>query len=321
MLNLLCGAFRNVSFATLIALTVPALAVAQNQSETANGAPDAWSHYISASDLSDIANRFPDFQVIDIRDEKYLSNGAIPGAVWISFSEWRGPSDRPGQPPNEEQLEALIGSNGINPDLPIVIHNHSDHVVQTGRAAIVYWILKTAGAEHIAILDGGFKAYQEAGLPISPEATVLDPLQVDLTIQYDWWADPLDIFAVTSGQEDGAILDARLDAQVKKSVETGKPLMSMPMAQYIPSSFFTNDLSAKNLTEDAQIAFRSELEERGVDLGTGVLISICQTGELSAVSWFYASEVVGIENVLYYPDALQGWKSDGGLMFGMTASR
>lgn len=313
-------ALKSVSFVAALTLSVPDIVLAQSDNESA-AITSEWSRYINASELSDLVDRWPDLQIIDIRDDKYLPEGTIPGAVWMSFPAWRGPADRPGQPPTEEQLEALIGGSGINPDLPIVIHNHSGHVVQTGRAAIVYWILKSAGAENIAILDGGFKAWRDASLPLDAEPNVLAPIQIDLTLNHDWWADPLDIFAVTSGQADGAILDARLDAQVKKSIETGKPLMSMPMAQYIPSSFFTNDLAAKNRTAEAQLAFRSALEARGVDLGTGILISVCQTGELSAVSWFYASEIIGIENVRYYPDALQGWKTDGGIMFGMNTSR
>jgi 3-mercaptopyruvate sulfurtransferase SseA len=144
---------------------------------------------------------------------------------------------------------------------------------------------------------------------------------VNLTYQTDWWADPMDIFAVTSGQVEGAILDARLDRQVSRSVETGKPMMSMPMAQYVPSSFFINDLDADNMSDDAFDQFRAKLVDRGLDIGDGILISVCQTGELSAVSWFYASEIVGIENVRYYPDALKGWESDGGVMFGLDTSR
>ncbi|MCY4180705.1 MAG: hypothetical protein OXD48_10640 [Litoreibacter sp.] len=41
---------------------------------------------------------------------------------------------------------------------------------------------------------------------------------------------------------------------------------------------------------------------------------------MSALSWFYASEIMGLENVRYYPDALQGWKSDSGVMFELRAS-
>jgi thiosulfate/3-mercaptopyruvate sulfurtransferase len=271
--------------------------------------------------MSALKEQSADLQIIDIRKDKHMSQGVIPGAVRIPYAEWRGPSDRQGQMLTELELEELLGDNGLDPEKPIVIHNQSDHIIQTGRAAIVYWILKSSGFEDIAILDGGFKSWKAADLPLAENPTILPPTMVDLTFQTDWWADPMDIFAVTTGQVEGAILDARLDSQVRRSVDTGKPLMSMPMAQYVPSSFFTNDLDADNLSDDALSQFRAKLEDRGLDLGDGMLISVCQTGELSAVSWFYASEVVGIENVRYYPDALKGWESDGGVMFGMNTAR
>lgn len=300
---------------------VPNMGAAEYASSQRPVTEPQWSNYMSVTDLNDVMSQAPDVQIIDIRREKYLSNGSIAGGVWIPFNKWRGPADRPGRTLTEIELETLIGENGLDPDLPTIVHNHSGHIVQTGRAAMVYWVLKTAGFENIAILEDGTKAWKAAELPMVSSPTVLAPTNVDLTLQTEWWADPMDIFAVTSGQTEGAILDARLDGQVRKSVETGKPMMSMPMAQYVPSSFFTNDLDAENRSEGAVQAFRAKLEDRGLEIGEGMLISVCQTGELSAVSWFYASEIVGIENVRYYPDALKGWKRDGGLMFGMDTSR
>lgn len=138
-----------------------------------------------------------------------------------------------------------------------------------------------------------------------------------MTFNTEWWADAMDIFAVTSGQVNGAILDARLDAQVRKSVETGKPMMSMPMARFVPASLFTSPMSSRRISEAGQQDFLAGLAERGIDENSEFLISVCQTGELSALSWFYASEIIGLQNVRYYPDALRGWKADGGLMFGL----
>ncbi|MEJ6401883.1 sulfurtransferase [Yoonia sp. 2307UL14-13] len=281
---------------------------------------DVWSPFITPMVLNTLIERRPDVQVIDIRKEKYIGDGTIPGAVWMPFSDWRGPSERPGQPPTEAELEAFLGDNGLQLDQPIVIHNHSDHTIQSGRAAIVYWILKSAGAEEIAILNGGFKAWDAEALPLTPEHTRPQPGIVDVTYRYDWWAGPMEIFGVTTRQSNGAILDARLDGQVRRAAETGRPLTSMPMAQYIPASFFSNYLSVERLSERSQDAFRADLRDRGIDFDTGMLISICQTGELSALSWFYASEIVGLSNVRYYPDALQGWQSDGGRMYGMKTS-
>lgn len=278
-----------------------------------------WSPYMAPEVLNALIETEPQIQIVDIRSKKYLKKGIIAGATYIPFPEWRGPSSRPGQPPTEERLAELIGDNGLRLDQPIVIHNQSGHTIQNGRAAIIYWILKSAGADNIAILRGGFKAWRASGLPNVAEHEIRKPRSIEISYRRDWWADPVDIFAVASGQKNGAILDARLDGQVKKSIKTGKPMKSMPMATYIPAGLFTRHLSAKSLSASGMEAFRNDLKARGISLQNSFLISVCQTGELSALSWFYASEILGLSNVRYYPDALQGWQSDGGLMFGLSA--
>jgi len=303
--------FLSVPFAAL--LSVPALA------QSSARAGDDWSRFVAPADLSALMAADQSVQVIDIRDEKYVAKGVVPGAVWVHYKEWRGPSERPGQPPTELELEELLGSNGVRLDQPIAVYNHSGKTIQTGRAAIVYWLLKSAGAENVAIVEGGFKGWQAAELPADAAPADLPVQSVDLTYSHDWWAGPIEVYGVTTGQIEGAILDARLDGQVRKSIETGKPMMSMPMAQYIPASLFTNPLSERALSEEGREAFLSALADREINLGSEILISVCATGELSALSWFYASEILEIENVQYYPDALKGWEGDGGFMFGMWA--
>ncbi len=311
---------RNTIKKLLIVLGISAQMLIGSAGTGAAQGADTWSRYVSPLDLQAVIDARSDIQIIDIRREKDVANGTIPGAVWMPFTTWRGPSERPGQVPTETDLAEMLAENGIRLDQPIVIHNNASKTIQNGRAAIVYWILKSAGADEIAILNGGFTAWQAAALPLaeghSPRATTF----ANVSYRYDWWADPMDIFAVTSGQTEGAILDARLDGQVRRAIETGKPLTSMPMAQYIPASFFTRHLTSETMSPTAQAEFRADLEARDIDLDAGFLISVCQTGELSALSWFYASEIVGLDNVLYYPDALRGWESDGGRMFGLAAT-
>ena len=278
---------------------------------------DRASRLISAETLDVLIGNGADIQIIDVRAEKYVAKGTIPGAVSLPYQSWRGPKSRPGQPPSEAQLEIFLGGAGIDLDRPIVVFNHTGKTLQTGQAAYVYWLLKTAGSDRASILGGGFKAWDAAGLTVAETPSVPEPTVVDVVYRDDWWANPMDIFGVATGQQKGAILDARLDSQVRKSIETGKPMKSMPLARYIPTSLIAPSLSAKRMTDPEMNKFRAALEGRGVDLNGDMIISVCQTGELSALSWFYASEIVGIENVQYYPDAIQGWQADGGLLFGM----
>lgn len=296
-------------------------AILTSMATSSMAANDAnWSKYMSTAALNaNVQNG--DIQLVDIRSKKYVAKGTIPGAIWMTYKTWRGPQHRPGLPPSETALEDIVGQAGLTPDKPLVIFNHSGKALQTGQAAYVYWLLKSAGFEQIAILNGGFKAWAKAEMPIAVEPRTLEPQVVDLQFRRDWWADPMDIFGVATGQKDGAILDARLDSQVKKSIKTGKPIKSLPLAHYIPAGLLASNLTSAKMSTEGKSEFRQDLMSRGIELNGDILISICQTGELSALSWFYASEIVEIENVQYYPDALQGWKADGGLLFGLNLNR
>lgn len=276
------------------------------------------SRLLAPKTLAALQSWSVDIQILDIRAKKYHKGGVIPGAVSVPYKDWRGPKERPGLPPNKEDLAARIGSAGLDLSRPIVIVNRTGSAISMGRASYVYWLLKSAGAQRPALLNGGFKAWKQADLEIAAAPATPDPTTVEVAFNYDWWADPMDIFGIAAGQREGAILDARLDMQVKKSLETGKPIMSMPFAQYVPAGWFTANLTARGTAPAAIEDFRAKLASRGIDLGADMVISVCQNGELSALAWFYASEIAGVDNVVYYPDAIQGWAADGGNMFGLN---
>jgi thiosulfate/3-mercaptopyruvate sulfurtransferase len=62
-------------------------------------------------------------------------------------------------------------------------------------------------------------------------------------------------------------------------------------------------------------AMTAHLDDHNADWRTGEVVMFCQTGELSALSWFYASELAGMENISLYPESIAGWSHDGGKLF------
>ena len=51
----------------------------------------------------------------------------------------------------------------------------------------------------------------------------------------------------------------------------------------------------------------------------GDVITFCKSGQLSALNWFYASELASIDNVRLYPESIMGWRRDYGV-FGLGES-
>lgn len=93
-----------------------------------------------------------DAVLVDIREPgERAQNGAIPGAVeaprgMLEF--WADPTS----PYHRDEFE---------PDRRIILHCASG-----GRSALAAATLQNLGYEHVAHLDGGFKAWKEAGRPV-----------------------------------------------------------------------------------------------------------------------------------------------------------
>src|SRR6059058_943856 len=112
----------------------------------------------------------PDLVLMDMRPPEAYSNGHIPGArsfdiFGISLIDTR--SD-----PLKAYLwliEHLIQAKGVNSDSTIVIYDD----VAGMRSARLFWFLEFFGHDDVHVLNGGFTAWQTAGLPITHEAVVV----------------------------------------------------------------------------------------------------------------------------------------------------
>ncbi|MEO5813531.1 MAG: rhodanese-like domain-containing protein [Rhodanobacter sp.] len=89
--------------------------------------------------------------IVDIRDAPERVNGTIPGAVHASRGMLEFYAD-PTSPYHKAEL---------NPGSRIILHCASG-----GRSALAVNTLQGLGYKNVAHLDGGFKAWQEAGKPV-----------------------------------------------------------------------------------------------------------------------------------------------------------
>ena len=62
---------------------------------------------------------------------------------------------------------------------------------------------------------------------------------------------------------------------------------------------------------DGQLSILERLKADGsIGLEGAPAVHFCDSGVLSSISWFYASEVAGVENVKLYPESVIGWARD-----------
>ncbi|MEM9139669.1 MAG: rhodanese-like domain-containing protein, partial [Pseudomonadota bacterium] len=251
-------------------------------------------------------------QVVDIRPASKLEGGLIPGALSMPYRQWRGPAQSPGTPPSDTVLSDRIGAAGLRLDRPIVVVSSSAQPFDFGRAAYVYWVLKSVGARQIGILQGGTSAWIEAGRAVTAQPARARPYRASVTLSDAWRAQLSEVDAIARGQSKGALLDARPSSAYLRQSKAKIPLAStLPYAQNRPASFAHNTLRTAPTHQDGVLSMLDQLKSAAVSWETETVVSFCDTGELGALNWFYASEIAGIKNVKLYPESATGWKASG----------
>jgi thiosulfate/3-mercaptopyruvate sulfurtransferase len=93
---------------------------------------------------------------------RYLAEH-IPGAVFFDIDELSDHSTPlPHMLPTPEAFSQSMSALGVGDQMRIVIYEQQG-VFSAPRA---WWMLRTFGAQHVSILDGGLQAWKEAGLPV-----------------------------------------------------------------------------------------------------------------------------------------------------------
>lgn len=254
-----------------------------------------------------------DVQVLDIRSADKVANGVVPGAIWIPFENWRGPEDNLGEPISPVVIADMIGGAGLHLDRPIVVVHHEDKPMQTGASALVYWLLKSSGADQIAIMRGGFSEWYDRGLPIADSMPSAKPYAATVAFSREWRADEVDVYNIASGQADGVLLDARPHSMFERFDDLGKALAStIPGSHSLPAPSIMSVLGGKVNVENGVREVISAFDAADASGTDGPVITFCHVGELGALNWFYASELAGLPNIQLYPESINGWTLSGG---------
>lgn len=278
----------------------------------------SWAALVTPQTLHRLTDRDGDIQIIDIRRAKTLAKGLVPGSISAPYSWFRGPKQDPGQPPSAETLARTIGLSGIDKRRPVVIVNHRGDPYNTGQAAYIYWLLKSAGVEKLAVLKGGFTAWQKADMPIAYKTASVRPYRAEVRFRRDWWAGPMDIYGIATEQVPGALLDARPHSFFERLKKAGKIATTLPRAEHMPLAKVGKILSSDVSIVDGIQLVTDAVQDKGILLDKDLVVSFCSTGEFAALNWFYLSELAGVGNVRLYPESAKGWAHNGGLLTNVS---
>mgnify|MGYP000073648859 CR=1 FL=1 len=227
--------------------------------------------------------------------------GHIPGAHYLHLDrDLSGPKGIHGgrHPlPNPAQLAAKLGELGIDGNTRVVAYDDS----RFSYAARTWWLLRYLGHESVAVLDGGFQAWRDAGL--AEEQFTAKPPRTEFTprVKDDWIIDSADIRkSIAAATPTCRLIDSR-DPKRYQCLE--EPID--PVAGHIPGAL--NFLYLEASDERGFFKSAEAQKARWQTLTGQPLAAYCGSGVTACVN-LLSLAVAGIPAKLY-PGSWSDWCS------------
>jgi thiosulfate/3-mercaptopyruvate sulfurtransferase len=237
--------------------------------------------------------------LLDLRPAEVFAKSHIPGAVHIDLAGVSLVDTSPA--PLEAfmwMIEHLLGSRGVTSDRTVVVYDE-----RTGpRAARAFWFLEYFGHPSARVLDGGFGAWTQAGLPVT--AVAMAPLKSVWTVRAEHderlatWTD----VQARLERDDCVMLDTRSDSEYYGEELRAKRGGAVPGAVHVEW--------VRNLDDRGEFKSAGELRALYEPLGVTPdreIIAYCQAGYRAAHSYL-ALRLLGYPRVRNY---LGSWKEWG----------
>ena len=259
--------------------------------------------------VSELAEELDSGRAIVLADVRWTLNGPpgepefeaghLPGAVWVDLESeltTHGPTGGRHPLPQPEIFQEAMRRIGVSAGAPVVVYDGATSLA----ASRLWWLLTDAGHADVRVVDGGFAAWQAAGLPVETGAG-LTPERGDFVARPGHRgavdAEEVASLVASAGR---TLVDVRAADRYAGENETIDPI-----AGHIPGAL--NRPSTENLTASGGFRSAEEIGERFADV-EGDPVLYCGSG-ITAAHTLLALESAG-RTAAIYPGSWSDWISD-----------
>lgn len=258
----------------------------------------------------------PDWLVLDVRHDladhqagrRAHEQGHIPGAVFLDHEvdlaapktgfNGRHPL------PSRQDLARLLQNNGLRAGMQVVVYDAQGSLF----ASHMWWMLRWLGHPQVAILDGGWQAWQQIGGAVQsglihpqvetaglnvPEQAAMPTVQTDQVL-------------ANLSKPVFTVLDARAPERYRGDAEPMDPV-----AGHIPDAL--NRSHVNNLDGQGRFKSAGQLRKEFQDLlgntPADQVVHQCGSG-ITACHNLFAMELAGLPGSRIYPGSWSEWVSD-----------
>jgi thiosulfate/3-mercaptopyruvate sulfurtransferase len=229
------------------------------------------------------------------------SKGHLRGAIHIDLDRHLSAASGPGRHPlpTRKAFASTLGSLGIGHRHLVVAYDDRGGVV----AARLWWMLRNVGHQSVRVLDGGLRAWIEAGELLTKVVPDPEPVRFPVHRSITRTVDRQSV-ARTLGE--AILVDARAPERYRGELEPVDPV-----AGHIPTAL--NLDCEGNLDTEARLLPPADLEARyraaGID-GRRDTVVYCGSG-VTACHDILAMRVAGLPEAALYPGSWSDWCTAG----------
>ena len=234
------------------------------------------------------------------RGREEYEGSHIPGAIFIDLATDLAAATGAGRHPlpDPPTFAARLAELGIGDEHEVVAYDDTGGTT----ASRLWWMVDDLGHAAVRVLDGGYKAWLDAGFEVETAAPAYPPAALRLASE---WRKVVDREALRGQLGRITLLDARAGERYRGEVEPVDPLPG-----HIPTAISAP--TAANLGPNGRMLPAAELRKRySILCGPGrSTVSSCGSG-VTACHNALAMRVAGLPDPILYPGSYSDWSTAG----------